>query len=53
MIICTEKDNEFEEYKDKVKNKKVIFTIKDIFKDWWNNFLETYPNLNESVNKIV
>mgnify|MGYP002646324424 FL=1 len=46
MIICTEKDNEFEQYKDKVKNKKVIFTIKDIFKDWWNNFLETYPNLN-------
>ena len=46
MIICTEKDKEFEQYKDKVKNKKVIFTIKEIFKDWWNKFLETYPKLN-------
>ena len=46
MIICTEKDREFEQYRDKVKNKKVIFTIKEIFKDWWNKFLETYPKLN-------
>ena len=46
MIVCTEKDKEFEKYKDKVKNRKVIFTIKEIFEDWWNKFLESFPNLN-------
>lgn len=46
MIICTENDKEFINYEDKVKNRKTIFTIKQIFKDWWNKFLETYPNLN-------
>lgn len=46
MIICTENDKDFIKYEDKVKNRKTIFTIKQIFKDWWNNFLETYPNLN-------
>jgi len=45
MIICTEHDKEFIKYKDKVKNKKVVFTIKEIFKDWWNKFLEAYPNI--------
>lgn len=46
MIICTENDKNFIKYKDKVKNRKVIFTIKEIFKDWWTKFLDTYPNLN-------
>lgn len=45
MIICTELDKDFIKYKDKVKNKKVIFTIKEIFKDWWNKFLENYPDI--------
>ena len=39
-------DRDFIKYKDKVKNRKVIFTIKQIFKDWWNKFLIAYPNLN-------
>lgn len=46
MILCTENDKEFVKYKDRVKCRKVIFTIKQIFKDWWKNFLDTYPNLN-------
>lgn len=46
MIICTENDKEFIKYEAKVKNRKTIFTIKQIFKDWWNKFLETYPNIN-------
>lgn len=51
MIVCTENDKEFEQYKDKVKNRKVIFTIKQIFKDWWAKFLESYPNL--SIRDVV
>lgn len=46
MILCTENDKEFINYEDKVKNRKTIFTIKRIFKDWWNKFLKNYPNLN-------
>ena len=46
MILCTENDRDFIKYKDTVKNRKVIFTIKQIFKDWWNKFLIAYPNLN-------
>lgn len=38
MIVCTEKDNDFILYKEKVKNRKVLFHIKDIFKDHWDNY---------------
>lgn len=59
MILCTENDKDFIKYKDKVKNRKVLFTIKQIFKDWWYKFLDTYPNLNirpivfSNVNKML
>lgn len=59
MILCTENDKDFIKYKDKVKNRKVIFTIKQIFQDWWNKFLNAYPNLNirpivfSNVNKML
>ena len=46
MILCTENDSDFIKYKDKVENRKVTFTIKEIFQDWWTKFLNTYPNLN-------
>ncbi len=46
MIICTENDRNFIKYEAKIKNRKTIFTIKQIFKDWWNKFLEAYPNIN-------
>ena len=51
MIICTENDKDFIKYEAKVKNRKTIFTIKQIFKDWWNKFLETYPNI--SIRDVV
>ena len=46
MIICTENDKDFCIFKDKVNSRKVVFSIKQIFKDWWNKFLNSYPNLN-------
>ena len=45
MIICTENDEDFINYYDKVKNRKVIFTIKQIFEDDWNYFLLDNPNI--------
>lgn len=51
MIICTENDKDFIKYETKVKNRKTIFTIKQIFKDWWNKFLEAYPNI--SIRDVV
>lgn len=45
-IICTQDDELFNSYKEKVAFRKVIFHIKDIFKDHWNNFLNEYPNFN-------
>lgn len=59
MIVCTENDKDFVKYKDKVKNRKVIFTIKEIFNDWWDKFLNEYPNLNirdivyKNINKML
>mgnify|MGYP002624258865 CR=1 FL=1 len=46
MILCYENDKEFVKYEKSIKNRKAKFTIKEIFKDWWNKFLENYPNLN-------
>ena len=51
MIICTENDKDFIKYEAKVKNRKTIFTIRQIFKDWWNKFLEAYPNI--SIRDVV
>lgn len=45
MIIWTEDDKDFYKYKDKVKIKKVKFTIKQIFNDWWEKFLIQYPSI--------
>lgn len=47
MILCTENDNDF--IKDKVKNRKVTFTIKQISKNWWNKFLNNYLNIRNVV----
>lgn len=46
MIICTENDKNFYKFKSNINNRKVKFTIKQIFKDWWAKFLDTYPHLN-------
>ena len=41
-IICTEDDKDFILYRDKVKDRKVKFKIKDIFNDHWNDFVNKY-----------
>lgn len=59
MIICTENDKEFVNYSDKVKNRKINFTIKQIFKDHWNNLLLDNPGIKirdivySNVNKML
>lgn len=58
-IICTEDDKDFIKYKDKIKDKKVRFRIKDIFKDHWDNFVEMHKNITirdvvfKNVNKVL
>ena len=59
MILCTGNDKEFYKYKDAVENKTVRFTIKQIFIDWWNKFLECFPNIkirdvvHSNVNRML
>lgn len=59
MIICTENDAEFYKFKNNVNDRKVHFTIKQIFKDWWKSFLSSFPNINirstvfNNVNKML
>ena len=38
-IICTQDDSHFKEYENMISKREVIFNIKTIFKDHWNNFL--------------
>ena len=45
MIICTENDKDFYKYKDKINSRKVNFTIRQIFSNWWNKFLEAYTKI--------
>jgi len=58
-VICTENDKDFKEYEERVKNRKVVFTIKQIFIDWWDKFLIEFPNIiirdivMESVDKLL
>lgn len=51
MIVCTQNDKNFHLYKDKVKNRKVIFTIRQIFLDWWLIFLKAFPHIK--IRKVV
>lgn len=55
MIVCTEKDNDFEIYKEQVKNKKVLFHIKDIFKDHWDNYKIKFANRKRRpiIDKVI
>lgn len=38
MIVCTGNDNNFYLYKNQVKDRKVKYHIKDIFKDHWDDY---------------
>ncbi len=51
MIVCTQNDKIFQLYKEKVKNRKVLFTIRQIFLDWWLIFLNSFPHIK--IRKVV
>lgn len=59
MIICTGNDNDFIKYKDKIKNRKVIFHIKDIFLDHWKNYKIKFahrkrrPIIDKTIDKFL
>ena len=59
MIVCTEKDKNFELYKNKVNTKKVLFHIKDIFNDHWENYKIKFANrkrrpiIDKVINKFL
>jgi len=58
-IICTEDDKDFKQYEDRIKSRKVIFTFKQIFIDWWQKFLDNNPTItirdivHSSVEKLL
>ncbi len=55
MIVCTGNDKEFESYKDKVKNRKVFFHIKDIFNDHWDAYKIRFAHRNRRpiIDKVI
>lgn len=55
MIVCTEKDKDFEIYKEKVNTRKVIFHIKDIFNDHWDNYKIKFANRKRRhiIDKVI
>ena len=58
-IICSQDDILFKQYENHINDKKVKYHIKDIFKDHWNKFLKSYPNINiretvfDNINKML
>ena len=58
-IICTQDDILFKQYENHINDKKVKYHIKDIFKDHWNKFFKSYPNINiretvfDNINKML
>ena len=58
-LICTQDDPDFCKYENAAKERKVKFTIKQIFRDWWNSFLNVHQNYNirdvvyKNVKKIL
>ena len=58
-IICTQDDILFKQYENHINDQKVKYHIKDIFKDYWNKFLKSYPNINiretvfDNINKML
>lgn len=45
MILCTSKDKDFENYKERISIRKVFFTIKEIFKDHWDDYQTKYSHI--------
>lgn len=55
MIVCTEKDNYFEIYREQVKKRNVLFHIKDIFKDHWEDYKIKFANRKRRpiIDKVI
>ena len=55
MIICTEKESNFYLYKDKIKKRKVIFSIKSIFIDYWEKYKVKFSNRKRRpiIDKVI
>lgn len=55
MIVCTEKDESFNLYSDKVNCRKVNFHIKDIFKEHWEDYKIKFSNRKRRpiIDKVV
>ena len=53
MIVCTGNDDNFYLYKDRIKDRKVYFHIKDIFNDHWNNYKSSSKRRRPIIDKIV
>ena len=59
MIVCTGNDKEFDLYKDKINNRKVLFHIKDIFNDHWLNYKSIFahrhrrPIIDKTIDKFL
>ena len=58
MIVCTGNDDNFYLYRDRIKDRKVYFHIKDIFNDHWNEYKSTStrrrrPIIDKIVNKFL
>lgn len=59
MIICTEKDSDFYLYKDNIKKRKVLFSIKSIFIDYWEKYKVKFSNrkrrpiIDNVINKFI
>ncbi len=45
MILCTSKDKDFENYKERISIRKVFFTIKEIFKDHRDDYQTKYSHI--------
>lgn len=59
MILCTSKDKDFKNYKERISIRKVFFTIKEIFKDHWDDYQTKYyhikrrPIINIVIDKFL
>lgn len=55
MIVCTSNDKDFVSYKDSINNRKVLFFIKDIFKDHWDDYKIKFSNRNRRpiIDKVI
>ncbi len=45
MIVSVENNESYWKYKSRIENKKTRFTIKQIFEEWWDKFINKYKDI--------